>query len=32
VTIIFPDGRARFEQFVPEQILIKFDDVIRESF
>ena len=32
VTIGFPDGRARFEQFVPEQILIKFDDVIRESF
>ena len=31
VTIGFPDGCVIFEQFVPEQILIAFDDIVRES-
>jgi len=31
VTIGFPGGWAAFEQFVPEQILIEFDDLVRES-
>jgi len=31
VTVGFPKGRITFEQFVPEQILIELDDVIRES-
>ena len=31
VTIGFSGGRVRFEQFVPEQILLKFDDVVRDS-
>ena len=31
VTIGFPDGRVTFEQFVPEQILIEFDDLVRDS-
>lgn len=31
VTIGFPDGRVRFEQFVPEQVLLKFDDIVRDS-
>jgi hypothetical protein len=31
VTIGFPDGRVAFEQFVPEQILIGFDDLVRDS-
>jgi len=31
VTIGFPDGWVAFEQFVPEQILIEFDDLVRNS-
>lgn len=31
VTIGFPDGWVTFEQFVPEQILIEFDNVVRDS-
>jgi len=31
VTIGFPDGWVAFEQFVPEQILIEFDDLVRDS-
>ena len=31
VTIGFPDGRVRFEQFVPEQVLLKLDEIVRES-
>jgi len=31
VTIGFPDGWVTFEQFVPEQILIEFDDLVRDS-
>lgn len=31
VTIRFPEGRVRFEQFVPEQVLIAFDDLVRRS-
>jgi hypothetical protein len=31
VTIGFPDGWVAFEQFVPEQILIRFDDLVRDS-
>ena len=31
VTIRFPDGSVIFEQFVPEQILIEFDDIVRKS-
>lgn len=31
VSIGFPEGRVTFEQFVPEQILLEFDDTIRES-
>lgn len=31
VTIGFPDGRVRFEQFVPEQVLIEFDDIVQRS-
>lgn len=31
VTIGFPEGRVRFEQFVPEQMLLEFDDVVRDS-
>jgi len=31
VTIGFPDGRVRFEQFVPEQVLLTLDDVVRDS-
>jgi hypothetical protein len=30
VTIGFPEGRVTFEQFVPEEILIKFDDIVRQ--
>jgi len=30
VTIRFPDGSVTFEQFVPEQILIEFDDIVRK--
>lgn len=31
VTIKLPEGRVMFEQFVPEQILIELDNVVRES-
>lgn len=31
VTIGFPDGWVTFEQFVPEQILIEFDNLVRNS-
>lgn len=31
VTIRFPDGCVTFEQFVPEQVLVAFDDVVREA-
>jgi hypothetical protein len=31
VIIGFPDGWVTFEQFVPEQILIEFDDFVRDS-
>ena len=31
VTIGFPDGRVRFEQFVPEQVLLGLDDIVRDS-
>ena len=31
VTIGFPDGRVRFEQFVPEQVLLELDDIVRDS-
>jgi hypothetical protein len=31
VTIGFPEGRVTFEQFVPEEILIKLDDIVRQS-
>ncbi|ELY39848.1 hypothetical protein [Natronorubrum tibetense] len=31
VTIGFPDGWVTFEQFVPEQVLIAFDNIVRES-
>lgn len=31
VTIGFPDGLVTFEQFVPEQVLIEFDDLVRDS-
>ena len=31
VSIRFPDGSVTFEQFVPEQILIELDDIVRES-
>lgn len=31
VTIGFPEGRVKFEQFVPEEILIKLDDIVRQS-
>jgi len=31
VTVGFPEGRITFEQFVPEQILIQLDDIVRES-
>lgn len=30
VTIRFPAGSVRFEQFVPEQILIEFDNIVRK--
>jgi hypothetical protein len=30
VTIGLPGGRVTFEQFVPEEILIKFDDIVRQ--
>lgn len=32
VTIQFPVGSVTFEQFVPEQILIEFDNIVRQSF
>lgn len=32
VTIRFPVGSVTFEQFVPEQILIGFDNIVRQSF
>jgi len=31
VKIGFPDGRIRFEQFVPEWTLLKLDDIVRDS-
>lgn len=31
VTIGFPDGWVAFEQFIPEQILVEFDNIIRDS-
>jgi len=31
VTIRFPVGSVTFEQFVPEQILIQFDNIVRKS-
>ncbi|WP_199234025.1 hypothetical protein [Halorubrum sp. CGM5_25_10-8B] len=31
VTIGFPDGRVRFEQFVPEQVLLELDEIVRDS-
>ncbi|MFC7080274.1 hypothetical protein [Halorussus caseinilyticus] len=31
VTIGFPDGRVTFDQFVPERVLIRFDNVVRTS-
>lgn len=31
VTVGFPEGRITFKQFVPEQILIELDDVVRQS-
>jgi hypothetical protein len=31
VTIGFPDGWVAFDLFVPEQILIEFDDIVRDS-
>lgn len=31
VTIGFLDGCVTFKQFVPEQVLIRFDDLVRES-
>nr|WP_198665768.1 hypothetical protein [Haloprofundus halophilus] len=31
VTIGFAEGSTTFEQFVPEQVLIAFDDVVREA-
>lgn len=31
VTMGFPDGRVTFEQFVPEQVLIEFDDLVRDA-
>ncbi|WP_147587277.1 hypothetical protein [Halorubrum lipolyticum] len=31
VAIGFPDGRVRFEQFVPEQVLLELDDIVRDS-
>lgn len=31
VTVGFPDGRVRFEQFVPEQVLLELDDIVRDS-
>jgi len=32
VTIRFPVGRVTFKQFVPEQVLVEFDNVVRQSF
>lgn len=32
VTIRFPVGSVTFEQFVPEQILVEFDNIVRQSF
>jgi len=31
ITIKFGEGSVTFEQFVPESILVKFDDLVRES-
>lgn len=31
VTIGFTDARVRFEQFVPEQVLLNLDDIVRDS-
>lgn len=31
VTMGFPEGRVTFEQFVPEQVLIEFDALVRNA-
>jgi hypothetical protein len=31
VTVRFSEGSVTFEQFVPESILVAFDDLVRES-